>query len=195
MELPRQQHRHHRKQNNLCTEKSRAHRANICVLQGRDKFCFCLQGGVTALSPPVSATGSAKGPAGRAKPCPGMLRFGGVTVVKGRKVIPCMESPVQRFGSGNVPVKALGLTARWCWGQGTSKNKKHGESFMFFYGGFRLILQELIRPPCPGTNQSSPFLFVLTFGEQSQDQNAPTALSFCRIRSCMGNILTPEFHP
>lgn len=47
---------------------------------------------VTALSPPVSATPSAKGHAGRANPFPDMLRVGGFTVAKGRKVIPCMES-------------------------------------------------------------------------------------------------------
>lgn len=108
MELPQQQHRHHRKQNNLCTEKSRAHRAKVCVLQGQGKFCFYLHRGVTALSPPVPAVPSAKGHAGRANPFPNMLRFGGFTVVKGRKVIPCMESPVPRFGTRNIPVKALG---------------------------------------------------------------------------------------
>lgn len=97
-----------------CTEKSRAHRANVCVLQGQDKFCFGLHRGVTALSPPVSATASAKGHAGSANPFPNMLSLGGFIVVKDRKVIPCMESAVHRFGIRNVPVKALGFTARWC---------------------------------------------------------------------------------
>lgn len=112
MELPQQQNRHHRKQNNLCTDKSRAHRANVRVLQGQDKFCFCLHGGVTALSPPVSATVSTKGHTNSAKPLSDVLRFGGFTGVKGRKVIPCMESPVHGFGTRNLAVKALGLTAR-----------------------------------------------------------------------------------
>lgn len=35
-----------------------------------------------------------------------MLRFGGFTVVKGRKVIPCMELPVHRFGTRYVPVES-----------------------------------------------------------------------------------------
>lgn len=55
-----------------------------------------MHGGVTALSPPVSA----KGHAGRAKPFPNILKAGGFSVVKGRKVIPCMESAVHRFGTG-----------------------------------------------------------------------------------------------
>lgn len=45
-----------------------------------------------------------------------MLSFGGFIVVKDRKVIPCVESPVHRFGTSNVLVTALGFTARWCMG-------------------------------------------------------------------------------
>lgn len=85
----------------------------------------------SALSPPVAAAASAKGHAGRANPFPNMLRSAGFTVVKGRKGTPSMESLVHRFGTS---VKALGFTARWCWEQGTSNNRKHGEPFMFSYG-------------------------------------------------------------
>lgn len=83
MELPQQQHRHHRKQNNLYQEKSRAAAQpteQMFVRSGDEtNSAFAYQGGATALSPPISVMASAKGHARGARSFANTLIFGGLS--------------------------------------------------------------------------------------------------------------------